>query len=79
MPDRLSLQRIMPHKISAQVYELLHEKIVSSEFQPGQRLDLNAIAEQMGVSRIPIKDALVWLQIEGLVNIIPRSGTFADG
>jgi GntR family transcriptional regulator, rspAB operon transcriptional repressor len=63
-------------KISEIIYKLIKEKIVSKEFPPGSRLDLDDIEIQLGVSRTPLKEALNRLQMEGLVSILPRSGTY---
>jgi DNA-binding GntR family transcriptional regulator len=67
---------ISPRKISAAAYEALREKIISRELAPGQRLDLSSIEAQMGISRTPLKEALARLEMEGLVEILPRSGTY---
>lgn len=71
-----SLPRIKARKISETAYEILRERIISKEFAPGQRLDLDIIGEQLGISRTPVKEALARLEMESLVVIIPRSGTF---
>ena len=67
---------ISPQKISAAAYQALREKIISRELAPGQRLDLNRIEAQMGISRTPLKEALARLEMEGLIEILPRSGTY---
>ena len=71
-----SLPRINISKISNAAYEILREKIISREFAAGQRLDLDDIERQLGISRTPIREALARLEMEGLVEILPRSGTF---
>jgi len=72
----LSLPRINAPKISDAAYDILREKVVSKEFAPGQRLDLDDIEQQLGISRTPLKEALVRLEMEGLIVIVPRSGTY---
>jgi DNA-binding GntR family transcriptional regulator len=71
-----SLPRVNKSKISDLVYETLREKIVSQELVPAQRLDLDAFEKQLGVSRTPLKEALHRLEVEGLVEIFPQSGTY---
>ena len=71
-----SLPRLRLRRISDAAYEILREKIISREFVPGQRLDLDSIEKQLGISRTPIKEALTRLDLEGLVEIVPRSGTY---
>jgi DNA-binding GntR family transcriptional regulator len=72
----LSLPRIKTYKISEAAYEILREKIISREFAGGQRLDLDAVETQLGISRTPLKEALARLEMEGLIVIHPRSGTY---
>jgi len=71
-----SLPRIHIHKVSEAAYEIVREKLVSKEFAPGQRLNLEAIEKQLGISRTPLKEALTRLEMEGLITIVPRSGTY---
>jgi len=57
-------------------YEALHEAIVSAELEPGRQLSENELADMLGVSRTPVREALVRLQDERLVVIVPQLGTF---
>lgn len=50
-----------------QVYELARKRIVSHIYPPGQRLSEAVLAKELGVSRMPVRDALRRLQLEGLV------------
>jgi DNA-binding GntR family transcriptional regulator len=68
--------RIISPKISEVAYDILREKIVSKEIAQGERLDLNEIGRRLGVSRTPLKEALSRLEMEGLIRILPRSGTY---
>ena len=57
-----------------QVYVALREGIVSAELEPGRRLSENELAEALGVSRTPVREALVRLRDERLVAIVPSAG-----
>lgn len=70
--------RINTPKVSEMVYNILREKIISKEFAEGERLDIEDISKHLGVSKTPIKEALSHLESEGLVRILPRSGTFVS-
>src|SRR5215212_1671766 len=59
-----------------QVYVALREAIVSAELEPGRRLSENELADALGVSRTPVREALVRLRDERLVAIVPQLGTF---
>ena len=56
------------------VYSVLRQAILSAVFAPGERLRQDNIAESMGVSRIPVRSALLQLESEGLVTYYPHSG-----
>jgi DNA-binding GntR family transcriptional regulator len=78
MTEPPSFSHIHYPKISEVTYDLIKEKIASKEFAPGARLNLEEIEKQMGVSRTPLKQALDRLALEGLIQILPRSGTFVS-
>lgn len=59
-----------------QVYQVLRASIETAEFTPGLRLSENELAERLGVSRTPIREALLGLADDRLVEIVPQMGTF---
>jgi DNA-binding GntR family transcriptional regulator len=59
-----------------QAYVVLRAAIVGAELEPGRRLSENQLAELIGVSRTPVRDALARLRDERLVAIVPQLGTF---
>ena len=63
--------------IASSVVEILREKIISHEIKGGQPLRQDALAEQLNVSRIPIREALLQLEAEGLVSFAPHKGAVA--
>ncbi len=60
--------------LGQQVYQHLREKIYRMEIAPGTRLGVSEIAEQMGVSRSPVRDALMMLVNEGVVQVNSTGG-----
>jgi len=65
-PDVQSIEEV--------VTNALREAILSGELRPGERLLQEQLADQLRVSRIPLRDALRRLEAEGLVRIGPRRG-----
>jgi GntR family transcriptional regulator, rspAB operon transcriptional repressor len=59
-----------------QAYAALRRAIVGAELEPGRRLSENQLADLIGVSRTPVRDALARLRDERLVAIVPQLGTF---
>jgi DNA-binding GntR family transcriptional regulator len=62
--------------IQAQVIVQLRQMIIRGDLLPSTALSETSLAEEFGVSRTPIREALKQLQTEGLVEVRPRVGTF---
>jgi DNA-binding GntR family transcriptional regulator len=58
----------------SQVYEILRSALADGGLEPGAAIALDEIAARLGVSRTPVREALLRLEIEGFVTIRPRSG-----
>ncbi len=58
------------------VFEYLRNSILSGELEPGERLMELQLAQQLGVSRTPVREAIRKLELEGLVEMIPRKGAY---
>ena len=56
------------------VFKTLRQAILKGELEPGARLMEIQLAERLGVSRTPIREAIRKLELEGLVLMIPRKG-----
>lgn len=56
------------------VFNTLRQAILTGELKPGERLMEIHLAEKMGVSRTPIREAIRKLELEGLVTMVPRRG-----
>ncbi|MFT8350972.1 GntR family transcriptional regulator [Clostridium saccharoperbutylacetonicum] len=61
------------------VLERLRKAIMDGSFDSGDRLVETSIAEGMGVSRTPVREAFRQLEIEGLAENVPRKGTIVKG
>jgi DNA-binding GntR family transcriptional regulator len=60
--------------IRQKIYDHLREQLLSGEIQPHQHLIEAKIAEETGTSRTPVREALHSLELEGLIESIPRVG-----
>ena len=63
-------------RLSDTVCTTLRDMIVRAEMPPGSRIAESEIAERLGISRTPIREALLRLADEGLVQMFPQSGIF---
>ncbi len=57
-----------------QIYEYLQEEIQAGRIVPGSLINLKEISAHLGVSKTPLRDALIQMECEGFVSILPRRG-----
>lgn len=57
-----------------QVYTYLRKQMTIGALLPGATINIGKIARQLGISKTPLRDALIHLEIEGFVTILPRRG-----
>lgn len=63
------------HGASASAFAWLRNEILSGRMRPGQALSENEIAQRLGVSRTPVREAFIRLESEGLLAVRPQVGT----
>jgi DNA-binding GntR family transcriptional regulator len=61
-----------------QAYAMLRGAIVAGTLEPGRQLSENELSELLGVSRTPVREALIRLRDDRLVEIVPQLGTFVS-
>lgn len=71
-----ALSRIPEQRANEAVHASLRQAILSSLLRPGERLNPQSLAGQLGVSLTPVRNAIQLLAAEGLIEVRPRSGTF---
>ena len=76
LKNKSLLKPIETINLSDSVYQTLRQWIIKQDLSSGQRLNLNELEATLQVSRTPLKMALKQLEIEGLVEIQARRGTF---
>lgn len=70
------MNRIAPKALYQEVAERLRQRIFAHELTPGTWIDEQKLAEQYGISRTPLREALKVLASEGLVELKPRRGCY---
>ena len=68
--DRKPLLNIK--SLKEQVYEYLREQMHRGEILPGSAIDMEETSKKLGVSKTPLRDALLQLEMEDFVTILPR-------
>jgi DNA-binding GntR family transcriptional regulator len=61
-----------------QVYEYLREQMHRGEILPGSVINMDETARKLGVSKTPLRDALLQLEMEDFVSILPRRGVVVN-
>ena len=74
MKDNLQVQMDEYLPLRDVVFKTLRQGILTGELKPGERLMEIHLANRLGVSRTPIREAIRMLELEGLVTMIPRRG-----
>lgn len=72
--DGAASEKIVPAQLEGRVYERLRDAIAGGALPPGSQLVEARIAEELGVSKTPVREALIRLQRDGLVRIEPYRG-----
>lgn len=67
------------HSLRFRVFEYIREDILNGRYKPGDSLVETKLAEEIGVSRTPIREAIRQLELEGLVTFYPNKGVFVTG
>jgi len=60
--------------LSEQVYAYLRRQMNQGNILPGSTINIGEIAKHLGISKTPLRDALIHLELEGFVEILPRRG-----
>jgi len=65
--------------LADKAYLAIRDRIVSLELAPGALIDERSLVDELGMSRTPVREALMRLAQEGLVEVYPRRGMFVTG
>jgi len=69
---------VQPLPLAKLAYERLREAILSGHMKPGEVYNEMALASEMGVSRTPVREALLELASQGFVTFLPRKGVMVN-
>lgn len=64
--------------LAEDVADHIRDAILTGRLRPGQRIDQDALAAELGVSRLPVREALIALDQEGLIDTLPRRGSYVQ-
>lgn len=64
--------------LKEQVYEFLREQLSTGQLLPGSFINLEKISRDLRISKTPLREALIQLELEGFVRILPRRGVIVN-
>ena len=64
------LQRL---SLKAQVYEIIRQKILQQEYALGEKINIDTVADELKISNSPIREALMMLSQDGLIEMVPNN------
>ena len=71
-PADVGVDRSRPVSMASAAYDLLKTRIINNHLAAGAEIDDEAVAAELGISRTPVREALLRLQSDGFVEIVPR-------
>ncbi|MFE5320516.1 GntR family transcriptional regulator [Paenibacillus sp. NPDC056579] len=72
----MELPKIDTSNLWDKTYSILKNQIIRRQFTPNEKISIPDLADKLGVSRTPVRDALNRLEMEGLVKTVSKVGTF---
>ncbi len=71
------MEQLLPRpNLRDQIYDVLKKLIIFREIKPGQKINEENLAKRLQVSRTPIRETLLRLELEGIVKNVPRRGAY---
>lgn len=67
------------YSLRGRVFRKLRENILNGKYEENDELREASIAEELGVSRTPVREAFRQLELEGLIHIVPNKGAYVTG
>jgi DNA-binding GntR family transcriptional regulator len=65
---------IVPASLREQLYAYLRDQISSGRLEPGAAINIDQMSRELGISKTPLKEAIIKLECEGFVKVLPRRG-----
>ncbi len=65
-----------PSVLKQRAAQEIRRRIFAGEMRPGSKVDQDAIAADLGISKLPVREALIALDGEGIIQVAPRRGAF---
>lgn len=79
MPSHSLFEKSGHGSLGNRIFSILRDRILNEEYKSGQKLNELTLANELKISRTPIREALKQLELEGLVMSVPNKGVYVKG
>lgn len=79
MPSHSLFEKVSHGSLGNKIFDILRDRILNEEYENGHKLNELALANELKISRTPIREALKQLELEGLVESVPNKGVYVKG
>ncbi len=77
--NKMTAKNVLKIKsLKEQVYDYLRGQINKKKLKPGSAINMDTFSKKLGISKTPLRDALIQLEMEGFVTILPRKGIYVN-
>ncbi|MGV7864248.1 GntR family transcriptional regulator, partial [Mycobacterium kansasii] len=59
-----------------EAYNEIRYRIMHNKYTPGQKVSEKVISDELGIGRTPVREAIIRIERDGLIDVIPQSGTY---
>jgi len=64
------------NNMRSEAYNEIRYRIMHNKYTPGQKVSEKTISEELGIGRTPVREAIIRIERDGLIDVIPQSGTY---
>ena len=72
-------KQVNENTLTNEIADIVRERILKGEYEIGEKIKESSIAQELNVSRTPIREAFRMLEEEGLLDYLPNRGCYAKG
>ncbi|MCT2886257.1 GntR family transcriptional regulator [Levilactobacillus brevis] len=66
----------LTNNMRSEAYNEIRYRIMHNKYTPGQKVSEKVISDELGIGRTPVREAIIRIERDGLIDVIPQSGTY---
>lgn len=64
------------NNMRSEAYSQIRNRIMHNKYVPGQKISEKVISEELGIGRTPVREAIIRIERDGLIDVVPQSGSY---